>query len=89
MYSVTNEQAIISIVLIIFVKSSLLYKLHRLRLTICVRYLWEMALKVDLDISFDNIKDREGIRNKTGEVSSTKGAHTGSIMLRNIAYCAT
>jgi hypothetical protein len=71
-------QSIVSIlwVLIVFscgyLKCSILYKGNGLQLTVCACYLWEMTLNVGLDALFDNIYDWKAIREKKGEVNSTK-----------------
>jgi hypothetical protein len=41
-------------------------------LSIYVSYSWEMTLNTGLDASFDNVQDWKGIREKAGEVNSTK-----------------
>jgi hypothetical protein len=41
-------------------------------LIISAYYSWELALKVGLDASFDNMWDWEGILEETGEVNSSK-----------------
>jgi hypothetical protein len=38
-----------------------------------VYYSWEMALNIDLDVSFDNMQDWKGIGQKAGEVNNTEG----------------
>jgi hypothetical protein len=35
-------------------------------------YLWEMAVNIGLDMSFDNMWDWKGIREKATEVNSTE-----------------
>jgi hypothetical protein len=40
--------------------------------TICLSYLWEMALNVGLDASFGNMQDRKGIREKARKVNTMK-----------------
>lgn len=39
-------------------------------------YSWEMGLNLNLDALFDNMWNRKGIREKTGEVNSTKAYMT-------------
>jgi hypothetical protein len=41
-------------------------------MTISACYSWEMALNVGRDISFDNMWEWKGIRDKAGEVNSTR-----------------
>jgi hypothetical protein len=55
-----------------YVNCTILYKADCLRLNICACYSWEMALNVGLEVSFDNMKDWKGIRQKYKEVYSTK-----------------
>jgi hypothetical protein len=50
-----------------YMKCSILYKGGGSRLNIFVCYLWEMAIKVALDVSFDSIYGK-GIREKAVEV---------------------
>jgi hypothetical protein len=40
----------------------MLYKGDGLRMSICACYSLEMALNIDLDVSFDNMQDCEGIQ---------------------------
>jgi hypothetical protein len=54
------------------VKCSALYKGRCLKLTICVCYSWEMALVEGLDMSFDDVRNQGGIRERAGEDNSTK-----------------
>jgi hypothetical protein len=53
-----------------YVRRSILYKGSDLRWIICKCYSWETALNVYLDTSFDKVLDRNGIREKDGEVNS-------------------
>jgi hypothetical protein len=48
------------------------------------RYSWEIALNVGLDVSFDNMQDWKGIREKAGEVNSTEVYITNDGLLINI-----
>jgi hypothetical protein len=41
-------------------------------INICGCYSWEMALNIGLDVSVDNLWDLKGIREKAGEVNSTR-----------------
>lgn len=38
--------------------------------------LWEMALKVDLDVSFNNMNDCKGIQEKAWEINCTEAYST-------------
>lgn len=49
-----------------------IHKGDSLRLIICAFYSWEMTLNASLDASFDNLKELKGMREKVGEVTSTK-----------------
>jgi hypothetical protein len=55
-----------------YVKSSILYNGDGLQFNICACYWWQMALEFGLGVSFDNIYKWKGIREKSGEVNSTK-----------------
>jgi hypothetical protein len=46
---------VLIIIWCVYVKCSILSKGDSLKLTLCVCYSWEVALKVDLEASFDNI----------------------------------
>jgi hypothetical protein len=65
-------------------KSSILYNGDCLLFIICVCYSWEMALNVGLDASLDNMQDWKGIREKAGEVNSTKAYITNDEISRCI-----
>jgi hypothetical protein len=54
------------------VKFNILYKGDDIRLSTWACYSWEMALNVGLDVSFDNMEEWKGIRNKAVEVNSTE-----------------
>lgn len=53
-------------------KCCVLYKGNGLRVTISACSSCEMALNVCLYLSSNNTQDRKGIREKSGEVNSTK-----------------
>jgi hypothetical protein len=53
-------------------KCSVLCKLCDLRLAICACYSWEMATKVDLDASVENIEGWKGIQEKSRKVNGIK-----------------
>jgi hypothetical protein len=55
-----------------YVRCTVLHKGDGLRLTICACYLWEMTLNLCLRVSFDNMQDWKGIREKAKKVSNTK-----------------
>jgi hypothetical protein len=48
--------------------------------TICARYSSEMALGVDLDVSFDNMEDCDRIREKAWDVNSAKAYITNGTL---------
>jgi hypothetical protein len=52
--------------------STLLYIGDDSALNIIACYLWVMALNDDVNVSFDNMQDWKGIREKEGAVNSTK-----------------
>jgi hypothetical protein len=62
------------------VKCSTLYNGDGLQLTTFVCYSWEMALNVDLDVSFNSVQDWKGILEKRGEVNSMKAYSLYQIM---------
>jgi hypothetical protein len=54
------------------VKCSILYEGSGSRLTICRCYSWEIALNVGLDVSFKDLQEWKGIREKVWQVNRTK-----------------
>jgi hypothetical protein len=51
-----------------YVKCSVLYEGHGVRLTVCACYSLEIVFNVGLGTSFANMKDWKGLQEKAGEV---------------------
>jgi hypothetical protein len=61
---------------------SILYEGDGLQFTICVCCSWEMILNVGFGVSFDNMWDSKGIREKEVEVDSMKAHITNNEISR-------
>jgi hypothetical protein len=71
-----------------YVECNILYKEDGLILIICACCLWEMVLNVGLEVSFGNMQESKGIREKAREVNIMKAYITNSETYRwNINGC--